>query len=70
MKNLGFISAFIGGAIAGTALGILLAPAKGADTRNNIAASVDKFLKKHNISMSKKQVADLVENIKEAEPTV
>lgn len=70
MKNLGYISAFLGGAIAGAALGILLAPEKGSDTRNKIASTVDDFLKKHNINLSKKEVADLVDEIEEAAPTV
>ena len=43
MKTLGYISAFIGGAIAGAALGILMAPEKGSDTRTKISDSVDDF---------------------------
>ena len=69
MKNLGYISAFLGGAVAGAALGILLAPEKGVDTRNKISGVVNDFLKRHNINMSKKDIANLVEEIKEAAPT-
>ena len=66
MKTLGYISAFLGGAIAGAALGILMAPEKGSDTRTKISDAVDDFCKKHNIQLSKKDVKDLVDNIKEA----
>ena len=66
MKTLGYISAFLGGAIAGTALGILLAPEKGSETQKKLVDTVDDFCKKHNIQLSKKDVKDLVDNIKEA----
>ena len=66
MKNLGYLSAFIGGALAGAALGILLAPEKGSDTRAKIADTVDDFCKKHNIKLNRKEMDDLVEDIKEA----
>ena len=56
MKSLGYICAFLGGAIAGTALGLLVAPEAGTD------------LDKHNIKLSRKEVADLVDEIKEAAP--
>ena len=66
MKTLGYIGAFLGGAIAGSALGLLLAPEKGEDTRKKIAGTVDDFCKKHDIKLSKKEVDDLVEDIQDA----
>ena len=68
MKSLGYIGAFLGGAIAGTAIGLLLAPEKGKDTREKITDAVDDFLKKHNIKLSRKEVCDLVDDIEEAAP--
>ena len=59
MKSLGYLSAFLGGAIAGAALGILMAPEKGQDTRIKITDAVEAFLKKHNIKLSRKEVVDL-----------
>ena len=61
MKALGYIGAFLGGAIA---------PEKGEDTRSKIAGAVDDFCKKHDIKLSRKDVDDLVDDIKEAAPEV
>ncbi|MBQ4023364.1 MAG: YtxH domain-containing protein [Prevotella sp.] len=65
MKTIGYIGAFLGGAIAGAALGILLAPEKGTDTREKISDAIDDFCKKHNINLSKKEIGDLADDIKE-----
>lgn len=68
MKSLGYIGAFFGGAIAGAALGLLLAPEKGEDVREKITDAVDDFLNKHNIKLSRKEVNDLVDDIQDATP--
>ena len=68
MKGLGYIGAFIGGAIAGAAAGLLLAPEKGTDTRTKISDTVQDFCKKHNLNITRKEVEDLVDDIKDATP--
>ena len=66
MKTLGYSGAFLGGAIAGAALGLLVAPEKGSETRSKISDAVDDFCKKHNLKLSRKEMDDLVDDIKDA----
>ncbi len=66
MKTLGYIGAFLGGALAGAAIGLVTAPEKGKDTRKKISDAVDDFCAKHDIKLSRKQVTDLVDDIKDA----
>jgi len=66
MKTLGYIGAFVGGAIAGAALGLLMAPERGRDTREKITDAIDDFCQKHNIKLSRKDMCDLADDIKDA----
>ena len=70
MKTLSYFGAFLGGAVAGAVIGLLMAPEKGADTRSKITDAVDDFMKKHNIKLSRNEVKDLVDDIAEAAPEV
>lgn len=59
MKALNVLAAFVGGAIAGAALGILMAPEKGEDTRAKIAAA----LKEAGVKLNKAEFEKLVQTI-------
>jgi len=43
-----------------------MAPEKGTDTRTKITDAVDDFCKKHNIKLTRKDVDDFVDDIKDA----
>jgi len=61
MKNsFGLLAAFVGGAFIGGAFGILFAPEKGNETRKKIVEA----LERRGIKLSKKEMDDLVEEIK------
>lgn len=66
MKSLGYFGAFLCGAVAGATIGLLLAPEKGEDTRIRLSNAVDDFCQKHNIKLSRKDVEDFVDDIKDA----
>ncbi|NPD80610.1 YtxH domain-containing protein [Palleniella muris] len=63
MKTLGYIGAFLGGAIAGAAIGLLAAPESGKDTRKKISSTIKDFCDKHNLELSKKEMAELAEDL-------
>ena len=66
MKAMNFVIGFISGAAIGATCGLLFAPEKGSETRTKISDAVDDFCKKHNIKVSRKEMDDLVDDIKDA----
>ena len=59
MKPLHIILSVIGGAVAGAAVGLLVAPEKGETTRDNIR----RFLKEKGINLRKDKLEELVDEI-------
>ena len=59
MKGLNILAAFIGGAAIGAALGILLAPEKGEDTRQKIKD----ILREKGINLNRSEMDELVDKI-------
>lgn len=61
MKAFNIILAVISGAVAGATVGLLFAPAKGEDTRDQII----KYLKKKGINLKKSKMEELADEIAE-----
>lgn len=61
MKPLHVILSVIGGAVAGAAVGFLLAPEKGEDTREKIM----KFLKEKGVCLKKSKMEELADEIED-----
>lgn len=72
MKALNYVVAFLGGAALGASIGLLYAPEKGEVLRKRISKKskeacdkIEEALRKRGIHLSKDEIGDLVEDIKE-----
>lgn len=61
MKAIHIISAVIGGAIAGAAIGLLVAPEKGEDTRKKIA----RILREKGINLKHSEIDEIADEIED-----
>ena len=61
MKNLDIVLAVVGGALVGASLGLLFAPKKGEDLREDLAD----YLKSKGINLKKKKLDELVEELED-----
>ncbi|MBO4787148.1 MAG: YtxH domain-containing protein [Prevotella sp.] len=69
MKTVGYIGAFLGGAIAGAALGLLMAPETGKDTRKKISGTIEDFCEKHKLKLSRKEIEEFADDLEEIAAT-
>lgn len=61
MKALNIVLAVIGGAVAGATVGLLFAPEKGEDTRDQIM----KYLKEKGVKLQRTKMEELADEIAE-----